>query len=267
MIYRDLPQDVRGVISLDFDGTIHLLGFSDKFEPKLWEVLDKLREQGWIWGVNTGRSLDHLLEGLTETSPTFLPDFVAVKEREVFRYDSTSAEWIDFYDFNKNSDLAHDTLFQRIRPLSNLVEKMVTEHTNAEWVSIPGDPAGVIATSVSEMDSILSYVDELLEEWQDVHYMHNTVYMRFAHKDYHKGECLRYVAAHYGVNADRCFAMGDGHNDVEMLDSKYALHFACPSNSPRDVQELVTQRGGYVSKYKAAEGVIDALNKLLSTPA
>ena len=63
----------------------------------------------------------------------------------------------------------------------------------------------------------------------------------------------------YQLSAARCFAMGDGHNDLEMLDPANAGMTACPANAVAVIREKIAANGGLVTRAPHADGVIEAL--------
>jgi len=41
------------------------------------------------------------------------------------------------------------------------MKSMVLKETKAQWISVPGDEAGIIATDLTEMDKILKMLDPI----------------------------------------------------------------------------------------------------------
>jgi hydroxymethylpyrimidine pyrophosphatase-like HAD family hydrolase len=61
------------------------------------------------------------------------------------------------------------------------------------------------------------------------------------------------------IPREQIFAAGDHHNDISMLDGRFAACSACPANAIPEVKAAVEAAGGYVaSKYHGA-GVHEAL--------
>jgi hypothetical protein len=83
--------------------------------------------------------------------------------------------------------------------------------------------------------------------------------LRFGHRDYHKGSSLAEIARHYGLGATDCFAVGDSHNDFEMLDPRNAAKFACPGNAVAEVKAHVAKLGGYLAQRVYGDGAVEAL--------
>ena len=55
------------------------------------------------------------------------------------------------------------------------------------------------------------------------------------------------------------FAAGDHHNDISMLDGRYAALSACPANAIDEVKEAVRSAGGWVAEKEYGAGVHEAL--------
>lgn len=67
---------------------------------------------------------------------------------------------------------------------------------------------------------------------------------------------LTVVAEHLGIRFEEMIGMGDGMNDLEMLSSVgYPVAVA---NAHERIKEIVGERGGYISKEKFGEGVLEA---------
>ena len=83
--------------------------------------------------------------------------------------------------------------------------------------------------------------------------------LRSGHRQFHKGSALAEVARREEIPVERRLAMGDGHNDLQMLDPAVAGEFACPANAVREVKEAVSQRGGRVATREHSAGVVEVL--------
>jgi hydroxymethylpyrimidine pyrophosphatase-like HAD family hydrolase len=85
------------------------------------------------------------------------------------------------------------------------------------------------------------------------------VYLRFCHADYHKGAALAELSRLLEIPREQIFAAGDHHNDLSMLDGRYAEFPACPANAIPEVKQAVRNAGGYVADRECGAGVYDAL--------
>jgi hydroxymethylpyrimidine pyrophosphatase-like HAD family hydrolase len=62
------------------------------------------------------------------------------------------------------------------------------------------------------------------------------------------------------LNSTQVFAAGDNHNDISMLDRRFAGQIACPGKALPPIKEHVKSRGGFVADGTAGVGMIQALN-------
>lgn len=257
-----MPKQIKGVLSFDFDGTLVCPDSDPQLDPRFFEVIQRCRDAGWVWGVNTGRSQMQMLSGFMEGEFQFLPDFLIAREREIYTPGALN-RWISVAEWNKRSDKDHKKVYRKARKFINIVRDYVEGETNAQWVTEEGDPAGIVATSVEEMAAILAFIDPQIAEHKNLAYLRNTIYLRFSHKDYHKGTSLAEIARRCGVEGKQVFAIGDGHNDIDMLRREYAGMIACPANADEEVKQHVREQGGYICEQRASLGAIEAITHFL----
>ena len=109
------------------------------------------------------------------------------------------------------------------------------------------------------MERIVEFIDEQRASHPKFHYQRNTVYLRFCHADYHKGAALAELQRLIGISPNETFAAGDHHNDISMLDGRYAAMPACPANAIDEVKDAVRRARGYVAESCCGAGVYEAL--------
>jgi hypothetical protein len=253
------PEKVEWMLSFDFDGTLHHPGDDPPVASGFFELIERLRAgHGALWMVNTGRSMGHFVEGLVASRFPFLPDVAVVRESEIF-VPNEVGRWIPVQPWNRECEKKQQKFFRRAKRTLGKFREMVERETGAEWIRHDGEPAGIIARSDEEMDWICEQLGPVAEELPDLGWQRNTIYLRFSHRDFHKGSALVEVARLEGVPSERCFAIGDGHNDLQMLDPEVAGEFACPANSVEEVKRAVLERGGRVMECEHSAGVVEAL--------
>ena len=260
----DYPAEVRGILSFDFDGTLFLPENEVVLEPVFYQTIEKLREDGWLWAINTGRSLLHMLEGFEQSSFPFSPDFLVAREREIYTPSESFGRWHRLEDWHEKHmrDTAHFML--ESAAFIDLMKKYIEDETAAQWIEEEGDPASIIASSEDEMLVIAAFVEEHRMTYPLVGVLRNSIYMRFTHKDYHKGTSLQELARRVQVPVENVFAIGDGHNDIDKLHPDVAGMIACVGNSQQEVKDYVASHGGYVTKAHGSLGSVEALNYFLA---
>jgi len=247
------------ILSFDFDGTLHDPASDPPVPMEFFELLRQLRiRHGALWGINTGRSLEHLQEAFSESHFPFLPDWVVAREREIY-LPADDGRWLPHASWNRVCELEVHGLFKRARNLLDHIRREIEEHTGAQWMEWHGEPAGVISRTEEEMEWIVQRVTPIAAEEPQLSWQRNSIWLRFGHRDFQKGSSLAEVARIHRLPAARCFAMGDSHNDLEMLDPACAGMAACPANSVLEIREKITATGGLITQGVHGHGVIEAL--------
>ena len=135
-------------------------------------------------------------------------------------------------------------------PRSPIILRFSTKMTfPPDWSPIPK----------SEMEMVAARIQAEPTRLPDFGFQRNSIYLRFCHKDYHKGSALGELCRLEGISGHHVMAAGDHFNDLSMLDGAYAKMTACPANAIEPVKELVRRTEGYVAKKCWADGVAEAL--------
>ena len=252
------------LLSTDFDGTLVCRTGEPFLHTGCMELIRDLQQQGAAWAINTGRSVDLLESGLLDFSFPFRPDFILTSERDVFRPGTNGNKWEPFGDWNDRCAREHAALFSDASSVLNQIIEFVNGGTKARIIYEPDGPAGLITSTEEEMDRVVQFIEQARNGRPKFHYQRNTIYLRFCHADYHKGAALAELGRLLGAPREETFAAGDNHNDVSMLDGKFAGLTACPSNSVEEVKAAVRDAGGYVAERDCGAGVHEALEYFLS---
>jgi hydroxymethylpyrimidine pyrophosphatase-like HAD family hydrolase len=117
------------------------------------------------------------------------------------------------------------------------------------------------------MEWIIDRIEPLAAAEPHLAWQRNSIYLRFGHRDFQKGSSLSQVASHYQLAVGRCFAIGDSHNDFEMLDPAHAGMTACPANAVAAIKEKILATGGLLTKESHGYGSIEALEHYFKQPA
>jgi len=251
-----VDQNVR-LISTDFDGTLVAHDNDPVLDPACIELIGQLQQDGALWTINTGRSVELLESGLLDFEFPIRPDFILTSERDVFRPSRNGGKWEPFGDWNDRCAQAHAELFNSAKSVLTEIIDFVNRKTKARVIYLGAAAEGVAATSEEEMDRITEFVEWVRTRQPEFNYQRNTIYLRFCHADYHKGAALAELSR-------LIFAAGDHHNDVSMLDGRFAAMPACPANAIDQVKDAVRSAGGYVAAREFGAGVHEALLHFLN---
>ncbi|MEY2537875.1 MAG: hypothetical protein QOG67_1615 [Verrucomicrobiota bacterium] len=251
------------LLSTDFDGTLVCRTNSPILYAPCMELIGQLQRDGAVWAINTGRSVDLLESGLVDFAFPFQPDFILTSERDVFRPGANGQRWEAFGEWNERCARDHQELFSASESVLAEVIDFVNQKTKARVIYEPGGPAGLIAASEEEMNRVTEFIDQARARQPKFHYQRNTVYLRFCHADYHKGAALAELGRLIDIPRENIFAAGDHHNDISMLDGRFAAMPACPANAIDEVKDAVRNAGGYVAQREQGAGVHEALRHFL----
>lgn len=253
------PPVATAILSFDFDGTLHHPSEYPPVPVDFFETILQLRhEQGVVWGINTGRSMAQMVDGFIESRFPFLPDWVVAREREVY-FPNNFGRWLPEAKWNKRCEKEIHALFKRSKKLLARLRHEVEQHTGAQWIELEGDPAGIISKTEEEMEWIVDHIAPIAAAEPHFAWQRNSIYLRFGHRDFQKGSSLAHVAGHYQLPVSRRFAIGDSHNDFEMLDPANTGMIACPSNAVQDIKGHVTSHGGLITRAAHGHGAVEAL--------
>ncbi len=250
------------LISTDFDGTLVWHANDPVLDSACMELIGQLQKEGAIWAINTGRSVGMLEDGLEDFSFPVQPDFILTSERDIFR--PSAGGWEPYGDWNERCAQAHAELYDSASTVLAEVVDFVGRQTKARVIYEADGPAGLIAADEAEMDRLIEFIDQAKEKEPKFHYQRNTIYLRFCHADYHKGAALAELARLTNIGRENIFACGDHHNDLSMLDGRYAALPACPANAIPEVKEAVRRASGWVAEKEAGAGVHEALRHFLA---
>lgn len=246
------------LLSTDFDGT--LIGHEPdaRTAASLASALRALRERGAVWAVNTGRQLWFALEGLEHARLPHDPDFVLSSEKDVYRRVG-DGEWEAFGEWNAHTESRTVDLLGRAGHVLEAVRELSDADKNVEILYENGRVGGLMTADTETMDRVVEKIRSLAADVPDFSFNRNTVWMRFTHRDIHKGSALAELARLLDIPREQVLAIGDHHNDIPMLDGAAAAMVACPSNAVAEVKDVVRSAGGYISPYPWSEGVADAV--------
>ena len=168
-------------------------------------------------------------------------------------------KWEPFGDWNQRCARDHADLFSSAGSVLAEFVDFATNQTKARLIYNSEGLEGLAAESEEELDRITDFIRQARAGHPKLDYQRNGIYLRFCHADYHKGATLAELARLLDVARENIFAAGDHHNDVSMLDGRFAAMPSCPANAIPEVQNAVSNAGGYIAQKNHGAGVHEAL--------
>lgn len=251
------------LLSTDFDGTLVGHEPDARTAASLSSALCDLRGKGAVWAVNTGRQLWFALEGLEQARLPHDPEFVLSSEKEIYAR-TANGDWEACGDWNARTEERTADLLGRAGHVIEAIGRMAAQEDGIEMLYENGRISGLMTADAELMNRTADVIRELASKVPEFSFNYNDVWMRFTHKEIHKGSALAELARHLGMPREEVLAIGDNHNDIPMLDGAAAAMVACPENAVDEVKKLVLGSGGYVSPYRWGDGVADAIRHFSS---
>lgn len=252
------------LVSTDFDGTLWDENGQPPVGIEALKLIGDLQTSGAGWVINTGRSLDYMIEGIEASRMETFPDYVVICEREVYRrVGSGYQEWEEFEDWNQKCGEVHHVLFQHAQEILEKLRTFVGDLTGTQMIFEKFMTAELITGTEGQMEQVVEFVEEHRTHLPELAYQRHGIYLRFCHQDYHKGTALKGLQEYLGIKVENTFTVGDNHNDAGMLRKEYAGMIACPSNAIPEIKQLVLGEGGIVTEQRMSAGVVEALKHYL----
>jgi HAD superfamily hydrolase (TIGR01484 family) len=247
------------LLCFDFDGTLVDRPSEPQEIARLEAFLAHMHRRGAAWGINTGRTLAHTLEGLREHGFQSLPDYIIARECEIYRR-SGNRGWTDFGDWNMKCTEDHRRFHKAHTKFYRLLERQLAhEIPTARFISDKTEPAGVVSSDEATMDKVVRWIESQRGDWPEMTYQRNSIWLRFTRSGYDKGSALTEVRRLTSIGAAYTFAAGDNHNDLPMLQTFVAHGIACPANAIPEISSHVDDLGGFVAPHRSTTGVIAAI--------
>jgi len=245
------------LLSTDFDGTLIAHPSDGRCSPAFAGVLNRHRQAGGLWAINTGRGLEHAIEGIGMFCAPYEPDYLLTNEREIFLRTGEGV-WEPDRPWNDLCRDRHDELFSRAGGIFARIGELASGSSDVTLIEENDRLVGLVTSSETIMEEVAGFIDRETVHLPDFSYQRNTVYLRFCHRDYHKGAALGELCRSLTIRPGEVFAAGDHFNDLSMLDGRFATFPCCPSNAIAEVKSVVQTAGGYVASQVAADGVAEA---------
>lgn len=245
----------RWLISLDYDGTLQNPDGSP-IEPAFFEQMLAWRSYGVRWGINTGRTLNYLLQEILPCSPV-LPDFICTCERYVYLADA-HGKLQPATEHNAECHHRNLALREQLAPhLHSRLAELKRTHPHLQWQLATDDPLSVEAIDSPTMDAIIPHLQELVSSCCSIQRAGR--YMRFADSRHTKGTALAYVMQAWQVPAEHVFIMGDGQNDLDAFCRFPAAWCAAPCTAHAEVLAWLAAHPG--TRTAPESGVLPELRR------
>ena len=244
----------------DLDGT--LIGSANELPAygEFHAMVEHLRENyGMLWIACTGRTFRSFWDFfLPMRRMGILPDYVVIRHAYLFRMTAFGFLphvrwnlrtlfdiWQEVRDGRRAIQHWQDTILGRssgVRVLRRQTGRLSLRFDSEESAMVAADYIGKEAAAYRHLKVFVTHRDV------DVRFVPAT-----------KGMAVSELARRLDVPREEIMAIGNGQNDISMLDGTVAAMTGCPANSEEGVRATVHRAGGHLARQRSLFGVLEVL--------
>jgi len=254
------------LIACDLDNT---LMEKVPIAPEIKDFIVKIRKKGIKFVINSGRSLKDILEILFQSRIPCSEGYpeAIISTHGAFIHYLKGNNYVEDEEWNKKKEKELEILRQEIGWKSKLWEKLIEEKLKIKPVSKQIDQ-GIFRVFFSSKEEAEKVRQAITKEssFKYTTFLRNKHLLLATLSTAQKGYSLLRVTRHFNISPNQVLAIGDSHNDEDMLDGRYGFIPAAPSNADEEVKLLVKNNNGYVASLPEGKGVMEIVNFLLNSP-
>lgn len=253
-------QNIR-LLATDLDGT--LIGSVNEFHlyKDFRDRINELRrENNAVWVACTGRNMHSFWEFFSPMrSMNILPDFIVL--RHAYIYGLSRLGYVPHIFWNlhiryllwRNELYMHDAIREwHTAVLETCVDaRTVVRRRNRLVLRLLSEQSAKAAHET---------LQRLVEPYRHMRVFRYQREVDVRAVPFTKGLALAELARHLGFGPENVLVIGNGHNDISMMDSQIAKYIGCPSNSEAEVIRHVHTCGGHIASQRSLAGVLEILD-------
>jgi hydroxymethylpyrimidine pyrophosphatase-like HAD family hydrolase len=252
-----MDSEINSLIALDFDGTSAVYEPKMAMHPGLMEELERLGHLGFSWLINSDRFTDTMVE-IAQALPEGLRPEAIMSAQRFIHMRNGSGSYAPMKEWNDSRMELHSALW---RDISNCFEtwqrEIETDFTICERVV--DDFVFAYRVPASENTALRERMRGYICPWPKAQLSGNHEWSFILHADFSKAALLEHYCAVRGMDTKKIIAVGDGFNDISMLNARLTPHAGCPADASSEVIAAVRAGGGYVAGCSGPEGTIEVL--------
>lgn len=251
--------DIR-LIATDLDGTVVGANADFRLYNELREKLVEYRRRNnTVWATCTGRGLSSTEQFIVPMEMMGIkPDFLIVNHAFI-------------YEHKRFGYFPHIMWNMKIRKTLRNNHRKVRKAISRWYSLVSGSSYGVMTVYRRKTrlrlrfrteDAAIS-VEQMIagdvKEYPYLKVVRDNRELDIFQLPFTKGLAVSELARHLSIDPDAILTIGDGYNDLSMLDQTIAVHTACPSNAESEVKYAVHMNKGHISDKEALLGVLDSM--------
>jgi len=252
-----MNTDITRLIALDFDGTAAV------YEPRLamhhglMDLLAQLAGLGYGWVLNSDRYTDTLMEVAALLPEHLRPEALLSAQRFIHRHVGGGV-YEPLQPWNDSRMELHRELWKSIEPsFPQWQREIEADFTIRDRVI--NDLVFAYMVPDDQNQALRERMRSSVRPWPDAQLSGNHEWSFILHADFSKAALLEQYCFVRGIGRGKIIAVGDGFNDITMLDATLTPHAGCPADACPEVQAAVRDGGGYVAASSGPEGTMEVI--------
>lgn len=251
------------LIALDLDGTSLRYEPQLEMHPDIVDFLDSMRDKGVVWAMNSDRYTDTMAD-IARCLPTEKMPIALLSCQRFIHFLDGEGTYQPLHAWNNEQMKLHADLWRRLQPMFSQWQEIIYQQFNV-IECVANDLVFACMVPPEQTSALREQMKNFIKEIPDAQVSGNHDWSFILHASFSKAQVLRKCAEVLGVPRERIIAIGDGINDITMLDGSVAAHVGCPSNASVEVQHAVRSAGGIIAQLPEWEGTLLILKQYLAS--
>jgi hydroxymethylpyrimidine pyrophosphatase-like HAD family hydrolase len=225
------------------------------------KYLASVRDFGIEWVMNSDRYTDTMADIASLLPAEQKPQALLSCQRFIHLRDG-DVTYIPAEAWNVQQTQRHTELWKKIRPLFPQWRSEV-ESQFAILDCVVNDLVFAYRVSPDLTPALRRVMKHFITAQPDAQISGNQEWTFILHASFSKAKVLKKCADLLSIPSERVIAIGDGINDITMLNGAVAKFVGCPANASPEVIQAVRNAGGIVSGANEAAGALDIIRSFL----
>ena len=252
-----MKKEVKILIALDLDGTSVQYEPRLEMSPVLMEYIRSVAPMGVKWVMNSDRYFETMVDIAYQLEPDVQPAAILSCQRFIYLLNGEN-KYVSYERWNNKQTNCHRLLWDKIESCFNDWKKII-EKKFTILSSVINDQVFAYMVPDEETTGLRECMRDFISPWPEARVSGNQEWTFVLHSSFSKAGVLSKCADLFEVESRSIIAVGDGINDISMLDGSVANMTGCPSNAAREVIDTVTAAGGMLADSDAAAGTMQIL--------
>lgn len=252
-----MKDNIDYLIALDLDGTALRYEPVLEMEPELINYIAALRQAGVGWVMNSDRFTETMNDIAMMLDSVQKPLALLSCQRFIHILDGNAA-YTPLSSWNKEQMQKHKKLWDSMAPdFDNWAD--IIENRFRVVDRVINDIVFAYMVEGDRTYELRSLMGDFISGYPDAQVSGNHDWSFILHTAFSKRGVLLKCADELGVKKENIITVGDGLNDITMLDGSVSGMTGCPSNASCEVKKAVADAGGYVADEPDAQGTLKVI--------